>query len=96
MFPKKTGAHTAKSDILESIEQLKWYRKYYFKLEEETKETIESLSLNYQKRKPKISAPKLIKNNYWYPLFVNRNQIITNQYNPSSTISGVTFDILNN
>lgn len=53
MFPKKTGAHTAKSDILESIEQLKWYRKYYFKLEEETKETIESLSLELPEEETK-------------------------------------------
>lgn len=29
--PKKREAHTAKSDILESIAQLKWYREHYFK-----------------------------------------------------------------
>ncbi|RCK67384.1 Oligoribonuclease, mitochondrial [Candida viswanathii] len=42
--PKKVTAHTAKSDILESIAQLKWYRKYYLKLKEETKDDIEMLS----------------------------------------------------
>lgn len=29
-FPKKKGAHTARSDILESLNQLKWYRDNYF------------------------------------------------------------------
>lgn len=36
-FPKKQGTHTAKSDILESIAQLKWYRDHYFKDPSETK-----------------------------------------------------------
>lgn len=31
MFPKKQGNHTAKSDILESINQLKWYRDHYLR-----------------------------------------------------------------
>ncbi|GEQ66747.1 hypothetical protein JCM33374_g410 [Metschnikowia sp. JCM 33374] len=31
LFPKKKGAHTAKSDILESIEQLRWYRDNYLR-----------------------------------------------------------------
>lgn len=35
LFPTKKGNHTAKSDILESIEQLKWYRDHYLKNEEE-------------------------------------------------------------
>lgn len=30
-FPKKRGSHTAKSDILESINQLRWYRQYYLR-----------------------------------------------------------------
>lgn len=41
--PSKKGAHTAKSDILESIEQLKWYRLYYFKLDDQIKEAIQEL-----------------------------------------------------
>lgn len=31
LFPKKQGNHTAKSDILESINQLKWYRSNYLR-----------------------------------------------------------------
>lgn len=31
LFPKKQGNHTAKSDILESINQLKWYRDHYLR-----------------------------------------------------------------
>lgn len=30
-FPKKQGSHTARSDILESIAQLKWYRDNYLR-----------------------------------------------------------------
>lgn len=33
--PKKLASHTAKLDIIESIEQLKWFRKHYLKSEEE-------------------------------------------------------------
>lgn len=35
--PRKDKNHTAKSDILESIEQLRWYRDNYLKDEQETK-----------------------------------------------------------
>lgn len=39
--PKKKGAHTARADILESIEDLAYYRGVYFKnTEEATKESI--------------------------------------------------------
>lgn len=31
LFPKKHGSHTAKSDILESINQLRWYRDHYLR-----------------------------------------------------------------
>lgn len=31
MFPKKKGAHTARMDILESINQLRWYRDHYLR-----------------------------------------------------------------
>lgn len=40
--PKKTGLHTAKSDILESLAQLKWYRDYYFKNKQETKDVVQA------------------------------------------------------
>ncbi|KAK6460985.1 ribonuclease H-like domain-containing protein [Scheffersomyces coipomensis] len=40
-YPKKKGNHTAKSDILESLEQLKWYRDHYLKSENEVKSFIE-------------------------------------------------------
>ncbi|CCE85287.1 Piso0_004872 [Millerozyma farinosa CBS 7064] len=43
VFPRKKGNHTAKSDILESIGQLKWYIKHYLKNEEETRGLIDSL-----------------------------------------------------
>ncbi|CCG25017.1 Rex2 3'-5' RNA exonuclease [Candida orthopsilosis Co 90-125] len=41
--PGKKGAHTAKADILESIEQLKWYRQYYFKSGAQIENTIKEL-----------------------------------------------------
>lgn len=41
--PKKIGSHTARSDILESIAQLKWYREHYLKLKDDTREFCESL-----------------------------------------------------
>lgn len=41
VFPKKDGAHTAKSDILESIDQLKWYKKHYLKSKEEVRDFVE-------------------------------------------------------
>ncbi|KAI5965103.1 rex2 [Candida theae] len=44
--PGKKGAHTAKADILESIEQLKWYRKYYFKSDEQIQDTIKEFQAN--------------------------------------------------
>lgn len=42
--PKKKGSHTARSDILESIAQLKWYREHYLKLKEETRDDIEKIA----------------------------------------------------
>lgn len=47
-FPKKVGNHTAKSDILESINQLKWYRDNYLKSEYETKEIIQKFKVNQE------------------------------------------------
>ncbi|CAK9442295.1 uncharacterized protein LODBEIA_P60380 [Lodderomyces beijingensis] len=41
--PRKAHAHTAKSDILESIAQLKWYRQNYFKSSDERRAVVESL-----------------------------------------------------
>ncbi|CEP64936.1 Rex2p LALA0_S15e00738g [Lachancea lanzarotensis] len=40
VFPRKKGAHTARSDILESIEQLRWYRQHYLKNSVETEEFV--------------------------------------------------------
>lgn len=40
LFPKKDGNHTAKSDILESIAQLKWYKKHYLKSKDDVKDFI--------------------------------------------------------
>ncbi|SCU77322.1 LAFA_0A01090g1_1 [Lachancea sp. 'fantastica'] len=40
VFPRKKGAHTAKADILESIEQLRWYRKHYLKDSSETRDFV--------------------------------------------------------
>lgn len=37
---RKKGSHTARSDILESIEQLKFYQEHYLKSPEETKEFV--------------------------------------------------------
>ena len=34
-MPPKIGAHTAKQDIIESINQMKFYRDVYFKNEDE-------------------------------------------------------------
>ncbi|WEJ95206.1 Phosphatidylinositol 3,4,5-trisphosphate-dependent Rac exchanger 2 protein [Yamadazyma tenuis] len=42
--PRKKKDHTAKSDILESIEQLRWLRETYLKSEEESRDTIDKLS----------------------------------------------------
>lgn len=38
--PKKIGSHTARSDIIESINQLKWYRNHYFKSPQETQQFV--------------------------------------------------------
>lgn len=46
---KKKGAHTAKADILESIEQLKFYQNHYFKNETETKEFVDMRTAEIQK-----------------------------------------------
>lgn len=41
LAPRKVQTHTAKSDIMESIAQLKWYREKYLKSEEETREFVQ-------------------------------------------------------
>lgn len=50
LFPKKDGNHTAKSDILESIAQLKWYKKHYLKSKDDVKDFI-------NENKPAAEAP---------------------------------------
>lgn len=42
LLPKKVGNHTAKSDILESINQLKWYRDHFLKSEKDSEAFIQS------------------------------------------------------
>ncbi|CUS22741.1 LAQU0S06e04984g1_1 [Lachancea quebecensis] len=41
VFPRKKSAHTARSDILESIAQLKWYQDHYLKNGNETRGFVE-------------------------------------------------------
>ncbi|AMD20214.1 HDL530Wp [Eremothecium sinecaudum] len=43
VMPRKKLAHTAKSDILESIAQLKWFQNYYLKSEAETRALVKSI-----------------------------------------------------
>lgn len=40
LAPRKKMSHTAKSDILESIDQLRWYRENYLKSESETADFV--------------------------------------------------------
>ncbi|EDO17226.1 hypothetical protein Kpol_1035p39 [Vanderwaltozyma polyspora DSM 70294] len=49
VVPKKISSHTAKSDIIESIKQLKWYMKHYFKSTEETKDFVKEQEDNIAK-----------------------------------------------
>lgn len=58
-FPKKKGAHTARSDILESLEQLRWYRDNYFvqpipKISEEIKSNTSSTKVSESKEESDI------------------------------------------
>lgn len=46
--PRKEKAHTAKSDILESIEQLQWYTKHYLKDRQETQSFVQEVIANRQ------------------------------------------------
>lgn len=41
VFPRKKSAHTARSDILESIQQLKWYQDHYLKSSAETRHFVD-------------------------------------------------------
>ncbi|SCU79102.1 LAME_0A07228g1_1 [Lachancea meyersii CBS 8951] len=50
VFPRKKGAHTAKSDILESIAQLKWYREHYLKDSEETRDFVAQRKAEIEKQ----------------------------------------------
>ncbi|KAI3406564.2 rex2 [Candida oxycetoniae] len=50
LSPDKKSSHTAKSDILESIAQLKWYRDNYFKSEEQIAETVNNLKREKKNR----------------------------------------------
>lgn len=56
LFPKKVGTHTAKSDILESINQLKWYWDHYLKSEKDSAAFIQS-----EKAKLEAHAPEAVQ-----------------------------------
>lgn len=49
VFPKKITAHTAKSDIEESIAQLKWYQDNYLKTPSETYQFVKQRELDNEK-----------------------------------------------
>ncbi|CDO95741.1 unnamed protein product [Kluyveromyces dobzhanskii CBS 2104] len=53
---QKTAAHTAKADILESIDQLKFYETHYLKSEAETKEFVDKRRVEIQEELLKDSA----------------------------------------
>ncbi|KAK6198026.1 oligoribonuclease mitochondrial precursor [Scheffersomyces amazonensis] len=55
--PKKETLHTARSDILESINQLKWYKENYFKSEEDVNQIIEA----HRKKMEQIRAEEELK-----------------------------------
>lgn len=54
--PRKQQSHTAKSDILESIEQLRWYRSHYLKSPQETAEFVQQQIAHVQEQTPQESA----------------------------------------
>lgn len=62
LCPKKKGSHTARSDILESIEQLRWYRNNYLRGDIPQSLSIGGLPTEPESKKPKIS-PKTEKAN---------------------------------
>ena len=55
VIPRKEAAHTAKKDILESINQLKWYMEHYLKDPAETSQFVE-------KRRKELDLEKKISN----------------------------------
>lgn len=55
VFPKKKTAHTAKKDILESIDQLKWYMEHYLK------NSIETSKFVSQRRKEIEKEQKILE-----------------------------------
>lgn len=56
-LPRKKTLHTARSDILELINQLKWYREHYLKLPEETAEVVAKLAPSESSESSESSEP---------------------------------------
>lgn len=58
LFPKKNGSHTAKSDILESINQLKWYTENYLRsdIPAHLQSKVDSSSDEPASKKPKLAT----------------------------------------
>ncbi|CCE62681.1 hypothetical protein TPHA_0D00370 [Tetrapisispora phaffii CBS 4417] len=57
VVPPKQGAHTAKSDIIESINQLKWYKEHYFKNSTETAEFVETEKQKHANQNENVVTP---------------------------------------
>ncbi|QLQ79313.1 hypothetical protein HG537_0B06610 [Torulaspora globosa] len=51
LAPRKKQTHTAKSDILESIEQLRWYRTHYLKSAQETADFVKERTAEQSQEK---------------------------------------------
>ncbi|KAL6939884.1 hypothetical protein ACO0RG_003732 [Hanseniaspora osmophila] len=58
VMPRKEAAHTAKSDILESIEQLKFYRTHYLKSPAETKDYVVKRRIEIEAAATEVSDAK--------------------------------------
>ncbi|KAL6941920.1 hypothetical protein ACO0QE_003082 [Hanseniaspora vineae] len=58
VMPRKKAAHTAKSDILESIEQLRFYRTHYLKSPAETKEYVAKRKIEIEAAATEVSDSK--------------------------------------
>ena len=56
--PRKRTLHTARSDIIELINQLKWYRENYLKLAEETKEVVAQIEEEQKKEQAEKEQAK--------------------------------------
>ena len=57
-FPKKETAHTAKKDILESIDQLRWYNEHYLKSPKETAKFVAAKKREAKAEEARIALEK--------------------------------------